>query len=214
MYYVESRELKSALSTDGQTFAPENGVRLSVGKPGELDAAGIIHPSIVQLKDGTYRLYYDGVEFESREQPAWRIMSASSKDGLNWVKDSGARIPVDKGEVDTTERFKFEMAFSAHADVEEDGSIALYFSAQGEPIKDAGIWRARSTDGVNFVVETKPVLGREPGFGNKKEGNPRVGPKGVPQDPLILHLSEGDRLFYWTPDGGTLSAFRAQNTQK
>ncbi|HEX5744196.1 MAG TPA: hypothetical protein VFX84_01975 [Candidatus Saccharimonadales bacterium] len=220
MYYVDGRDLKSATSQDAYEFTSEPGVRLSPGAEGELDHFGVVHPRILELPDGSYKLYYDG-HFRDSMGPDWRIMSASSKDGLTWVKDKGSRIPVDSDpnddgdtsddrEVDTAKRFKFEIASHGNV-IYEDGKYVMYFGAQGEPLSRSGIWRATSDDGINFGVEKAPVLARDPKYGDKLDTDLAGGPRGMPEDAFLLDLGGGkQRLFFWTSDKGLQSAIRAE----
>lgn len=95
MYFKDSGgNIKSAVSSDGLSFTVEAGTRLSKGPAGSLDSGSLIHPSVVTLPDGSFRMYYDGVNTTSINQGPdnWSIMSAKSKDGLAWEKDSGVRI--------------------------------------------------------------------------------------------------------------------------
>jgi len=200
MYYSNQGQLVSAISNDGLSFSQEPGVRLEKGKPGELDAYGITHPSIVKLPDDSFRMYYDG-QFKQEQGPHWRIMSASSKDGLTWIKDNDARIPVDTD----FGSYEANLSFSCHVQF-KDGKYVMYFSSEGNPMSASGIWRAVSTDGVNFTVEESPVLGRDPEFGDDEDSQTTGGPKGVPQDPYVIQTSQGERLFYWTSNKGYLTA--------
>lgn len=200
MYYSDRGDLVSAVSGDGFNFVAEPGVRLKKGSPGELDAYGLTHPSVVALPDGSFRMYYDG-QFKAEQGPHWRIMSAKSADGLTWTKDAGPRIPVDVRFGD----FEVNLAFSCHVQY-KDGKYIMYFSTEGNPISASGIWRAVSSDGINFTVEKSPVLGRDPGAGNEEDSQTIGGPKGVPQDPYVISTTEGERLFYWTSDKGYQSA--------
>lgn len=50
----------SAVSVDGLTWAKEPGVRLDLGPPGSFDERLLLQPSIVQLPDGRFRMYYAG----------------------------------------------------------------------------------------------------------------------------------------------------------
>lgn len=219
MYFntFPQNSIKSAISSNGLDFEMENGVRLSKGSVGSLDQGGIIHPSVVRLPDGTYKMYYDGVATNSSESgpDSWTVMSAGSTDGLAWVKDEGERIPTcneDDEKDDLSDSQDNEVqddaciggAWNVNARLEGE-KIILYFSASTESIENSGIWKASSYDGVNFTVEGLVLEQEEAYRGQRVESG--LGPKGVPQDPFVLELSGGYRLFYWTPEGGILSAF-------
>jgi hypothetical protein len=203
MYYSRAGDLASAISSDGFNFIEEPDIRLHRGASGDSDEFGIVHPSIVKLPDGTYRLYYDG-QHRQEPGPHWRIMSARSDDGLTWVKDEGIRVPAG---VESESGYEFDIAFSPHAEY-RDGQYILYFTSEGNPLRASGIWRAASSDGVNFTVEPQPVLARDPQFGDEPDPSSVGGPKGMPQDPFLLTVPGGQRLFYWTSDKGYQSAFR------
>jgi hypothetical protein len=205
MYFASgpTNSIKSAISSDGFTFKEEEGVRLNQGPPGSLDQAGLVHPSVISLPDGSFKMYYDGVSSSQPGQSgpsAWTIMSATSKDGLIWTKNEGARIKLKNALI--------ESAWSPHAEF-ENGIYLLYFSGGARPITKSGVWKATSKDGLNFTLEKKPVLGRDQEHGDRidESSMTELGPKGVPQDPFLLHTPNGDRLFYWTPDQGLQSAF-------
>lgn len=88
----------SAVSSDGIHFAPEPGVRLAL--------ENIFDPNVVQLPDGSYRMFLNMTD----------IISASSSDGLTFTKDDGIR--VEKGAV-------------PGAIVLPDGALRLYACVQG-----------------------------------------------------------------------------------
>ena len=90
MYYSDDdSNLMSATSQDGIKFTKESGIRLEKGSA--LDAYGILHPSILFLSDGSYKLYYDGQSTSTTEPSSWQILSASSEDGVTWIKDAGLK---------------------------------------------------------------------------------------------------------------------------
>lgn len=196
-----STSIKSAITIDGFNFTIEPGERLGAGPSGSLDQDGPIHPSVVGLPDGSFKMFYDGVLFDKKDtdQFTWTIMSAASPNGLNWQKDFGVRIEVDE------EDEEIFMAWSTHAEY-DNGVYTLYFSAEAEPASKSGIYRATSTNGLDFVIEEGPVIGRDPEFGDRDEQT-QFGPRGVPQDPFVLHTEQGERLFYWITEQGILSAF-------
>ena len=80
----------SAISDDGLTFAREPGVRIE--QESALEDFAVYAVEVLLLGDGTYRMYYAGW---SRDPVEGRIFSATSKDGLDWVKDEG--ICLDNG---------------------------------------------------------------------------------------------------------------------
>ncbi|MEX1061517.1 MAG: hypothetical protein WEC39_00145, partial [Patescibacteria group bacterium] len=83
---------QSAVSTDGLTWQIETGRRLLSG--GQNDPDDIAHPTVVALPQGGYRMYYDGEVRQTQQQFTWRVLSATSTDGLSFVKDEGVRLDV------------------------------------------------------------------------------------------------------------------------
>lgn len=88
----------SAVSDDGINFTLEEGVRFSM--------ENIFDPDVIQLPDGTYRMYLNSED----------ILSASSPDGLTFTADEGVR--VEKGAV-------------PGAILMPDGSVRLYACVNG-----------------------------------------------------------------------------------
>ncbi len=81
-----ARAIKSAISTDGLNFVEEDGDRLTY-LDNEYESGGIRGAKILVLKDGAYRMYYSAIKDE-----VWRVLSAVSSDGLNWVREQGVRL--------------------------------------------------------------------------------------------------------------------------
>ena len=77
MYYAGGKRVDfgdsilSATSTDGLVWTKEPGTRVALGSPGSFDDTAVLEPSILQLPDGRFRMYYVGFQ---RGTP--RILSA------------------------------------------------------------------------------------------------------------------------------------------
>jgi len=89
---------------DGQAenWKWEPGIRVNFGQSGDWDTTAVRAPEGVLLKDGRIRVYYIGWNgasgpYASNRQPGerWRILSALSADGLEFVKEPGVRIDLD-----------------------------------------------------------------------------------------------------------------------
>ena len=80
----------SAISEDGLHFVRESGVRIE--QETEYEDFAVYAVEILRLGDGGYRMYYAGW---SRDPVEGRIFSATSVDGLTWIKDDG--ICLDNG---------------------------------------------------------------------------------------------------------------------
>ena len=91
MYNMVSQGISCSISTDGLSFTLEK--QTCINKA-DFPAAtnGLTGPSIVKLKDGTYRAYFSDAVMAGTGPDPHFIMSATSSDGLTWKADSGVRI--------------------------------------------------------------------------------------------------------------------------
>jgi hypothetical protein len=192
---------KSALSTDGFKWSIESGIRLSPG--GESDPDSVVHPSVVALPQGGYRMYYDGEIRKTEQEFTWRILSATSADGLAWTKEKGVRIDV------ATAPLEADLVFNPHARyLTLTGTYELYFGVQtpNDEFID-GIYLATSTDGLLF---NDPIAQLTP---EKESGE--FGPGGQVgsyQDPFVLEIGTEKRMYYWIQGSGIYSARLASKT--
>ena len=84
-------------------LADDPGVRwikdpqVAIGPDTPLDSASILTPNVVRLPGGGYRMYYTGWG-PGRPVEASRgdILSARSTDGLQWTKDAGPLLDLDR----------------------------------------------------------------------------------------------------------------------
>jgi predicted GH43/DUF377 family glycosyl hydrolase len=81
----------SAVSDDGLQFEIEPGVRIAQ-ESAERESSAVYAPEVVRLGDGSYRMYYSGWS----EKIQGGIFSATSSDGLNWKKDPGPLLELDR----------------------------------------------------------------------------------------------------------------------
>ncbi|MCG2739958.1 MAG: hypothetical protein L6300_06925, partial [Syntrophaceae bacterium] len=79
-----ARAIMSATSEDGLNFTVEGGDRLTYNGS-SYESAGIRSAKILQLDNGTYRMYYHGIDGDEH----WRVLSATSQNGLNWTREVG-----------------------------------------------------------------------------------------------------------------------------
>lgn len=184
---------KSAVSNNGLAWTLESGVRLAPG--GTYDPDNIVHPTVIALPQGGYRMYYDGEVTKTQQEFTWRILSATSEDGLTWIKDDGVRINVDE------EPLEADLVWSSHAGYDDlTGTYELYFSVQSPEGKD-GIYLATSKDGLLFNIVETPQLAPETESGEFGPG----GQVGSYQDPFVLELETGKRMYYWVSGSGIYS---------
>ena len=92
----DRKHIISAISEDGLHFELEPGVRIPQTKP--LESYQTYAPEVVRLGDGTFRMYYAGWTEDPTVKKGspfnGRIFSATSHDGLEWVKDDGICLDI------------------------------------------------------------------------------------------------------------------------
>ncbi|NRA17506.1 MAG: hypothetical protein HRU04_18610 [Oceanospirillaceae bacterium] len=81
----------SAVSKDGLKFEIEPGIRIAQESQ-ERESYAVYAPEIIRLADSSYRMYYSGWSDKIRGG----IFSASSLDGLNFIKDAGPVLDLDR----------------------------------------------------------------------------------------------------------------------
>ncbi|HSX31404.1 MAG TPA: hypothetical protein VLE99_05800 [Candidatus Saccharimonadales bacterium] len=181
----------SAVSTDGMHWTQEPGIRLAASSTG-YDRDTMIHPTVIRLSDGTYKLYYDG-EIDDAHSYALahhyrKILSASSTDGLTWARDPGYRI--DEKPLHTWEAYSPKAMY-------QNGEVILRFTTPN------GIYQATSTDTLHFTISKNPIFspGRIPMPGDD-------GALGSYQDAYALSVPGGQRMYFWIDGQGIFSAFQ------
>lgn len=204
MYYSgrEKGEMRSTFTRDGLNFT-EEGECLPAGEAGAPDERGLVHLAPLRLPDGRLRVYYDA----QAPAPAWlrvvdviwQTTSAVSEDGLHFTREPGHRL--DRTQLNRQRNLRsrgvrFWYTWSVCPQYRE-GRYYLYTTALCLPQGKSGIWRATSTDGIHFVMDSEPSLCADD-----------LGGQGVPEDPYVLCTPEGERLYYWVRDRGTMVAFR------
>ena len=81
----------SAISEDGLEFAIEAGVRVGQ-EDADRESYCVYGAEVVRLGEGTYRMYYSGWS----EEIHGGIFAATSLDGLEWRKDPGPLLDLDR----------------------------------------------------------------------------------------------------------------------
>lgn len=200
LYYTDSSsgDFVSAITSDGTTFSQEDGVRLSTSQAGRK----IVHPHVVAVPTGGYRLYYDQ-ELENHPVGFGKnILSLYSEDGLTWVREKGVRI--GKKISGFAKLNKPGPVFSPFA-MYRNGKVLIYFTAENDnKQKKSGVWIAQSRDGKKFTVLSK-ALGIDPAVSDPTAG--QGGLTGNPQDTFIITTSTGSkRMYIWQAQEGIYSA--------
>lgn len=146
-------QIYSAVSSDGISWTQEAGERMR----------GATFPSVIKLKDGRFRMYYQG---QSQKQGETGIMSALSNDGLTWEQEDGIRIKKgQEGEHDTS-----NVAAPTVIELTDDNYLMIYRGSAGEnkygkmdkdkPAAIDYLISAVSSDGLNFTSKSVAVDSR------------------------------------------------------
>jgi hypothetical protein len=146
--------IKSATSSDGLSWTVESGYGLLGDGDGDSGSDGIpanekliSAPDVVQLSNGSYRVYYQA-QNQGTTPPDFRVKSATSTDGLSWTRE-GTRIDIENGS-------QSPVAFSiaAQTDVirfsDTDYVILLSANYQKSATLPSDLVIGTSTDGLNF----------------------------------------------------------------
>ncbi len=180
--------IKSALSNDCYNWMKETGRRIDYGGPGDYDYWAAQAPCVIQLDNGSYRMYYEGKK--SNTPPYYRILSAFSNDGFNWIKEPGIRVNAG-GVYDSTSVIKPEVIRL------EDGKFRLYYS--GNDVSNGRILSALSSDGINFIKESSIQLNYGGTYGSVGVG-----------DPTIIQISNNKfRMYHIGYDGSNVRILSA-----
>ena len=189
--------IRSAISRDGLNFTLEPGIRINAtGKPGD-PRFTVCNPTIVMLKDATYRIYYNGINSSQltplgpTNHTMWRIYTAKSDDGLTFTDDELAIDPTNSTWALQT---RDKWAALPTARLLPDGRIKIYYEGTGPaPWCPSLCGRAESVvsnDGVHFTWE---------GAVEFLTSNPKV-------PPLFNHswvlLPDGTNMLILYPDRG------------
>ncbi len=136
------------------TWVKEPGVRLDLDANDPSGTAGFHTPYVLQLDDGSFRMYYDAVG-------PGLVLSAHSTDGLDWTKEAGTRLAGGR----------------AHPHVLQinPSQFRMYYEVGGNRIGSA-----ISSDGLDWTIESDNLLtGVDPIVVERPEGGLRMYYRGV-----------------------------------
>ena len=191
------RAIMSAISEDGLNFTVEEGDRLTYTRDG-YESSGIRGAKILQPNNGSYRMYYHGID----ENSYWRVLSAVSSDGLNWIREKGVRL-------DPSDLCPPETGIGNIAPfITSDGIYHLYVTTKCDDENylnsKGGIFDTRSADGLTFTIYNTPII-ETYYLADSYTGNPGD-PKAVPQDPAVVMTDDGLRIYFGVYSGPTVIA--------
>ena len=152
MYYAVKEGIVSALSQDGVQWVKDEGIRLE-NELHNANQARVSGPAVFTLKDGGYRMLYEGSD---AKQHTFVILSAVSTDGLAWQREKGARLT-------DSNRFGQSIAASPSVVRNVNGELFCYYG-DGNTIKlatsaDQGVtWRKRSVSGLPDATVDPTVI--------------------------------------------------------
>jgi hypothetical protein len=134
-YDNSSTRILSAFSSDGESWVPEPGIRLSPQEGGAGEFR-VVSSEVVPVGDGSkLRMYFECCE--GSQAVTNSIRSATSSDGLKWTMDPGVRV-ASEGHNYASPRIVFL----------DDGPCRMYLFDRG-----LGIISLLSRDGLEFHQE-------------------------------------------------------------
>lgn len=176
MYYTGTGGIRLAISSDGLNFQ-EHGQVVANGPLGS-EQEMVTNPAVFQLKNGKYRIIYEG---SKNQQSIRKLYSTVSDDGLKWTKEDGVRL--EDSTVESKKGINQETIFTSVPDIVrlDNDCLRVYYTV----IDESRI--AESCDeGLSWQKIGKIM------FDNYPE---------VVQDPDIVRLDNGKyKLFFSTQD--------------
>jgi hypothetical protein len=137
------RRIGYATSANGLNWTKNPAPVLDVGTSGAFDDYMVTEPRVFRLDNGSYRMYYGGLRQSQQGIGVYRLMTASSPDGINWVKQNQVLFgPFDSG----------------FAIVKDGPQWHMWYG-----ISYNGLGYASSTDGLSWLPgNNNPVLTLNP----------------------------------------------------
>lgn len=121
----------------GSTFGLGPAPRPGSGQAVAPDAKGVAHPWVLQ-ESGAYRMWYEG--FDGK---VWRILYATSSDGIAWTRSGVVLEPGGDGDAD-------ERGVRHPIVVFRKGQFELWYQGQSRSSPDTHVMRAASADGASW----------------------------------------------------------------
>lgn len=169
----------SAISEDGLHWTRESGKRFYN------ETAHLGSPRCLLLEDGRYRLYCHEfpLPFQTGLKAGNNIISAISKDGINFLRESGIRI-TQETELETFAVYAPEVIRL------EDGTYRMYYAGWSKEPREGRIFGATSQDGLHWTKEKAICVNNGGAYQEIKVS-----------EPCITRLPDGRfRMFYEASD--------------
>jgi len=166
LFAIVSDGIASAVSDDGLAFTVEEGTRIKASDFGVEQLSG---GSLVELDDGTYRMYFSDLPKPGEGVKDHQVFSATSSDMLAWTAESGVRVGSGSG-IDMSAEHPFVVKRS-------DGTFRMFYYRNNP----TGLWTATSADGLTWEDQEST------GITEKTEGN----------DPDVVTLTDGRWRLYF-----------------
>lgn len=152
LYTTSSGGVNCSISSDGLTFTLEKANCLLASDYSE--TSGLAGPGVVQLSTGKWRAYFSGLPKAGTGPDPWKMYSASSDDGVNWVRDAGVRIGATSSSIKRSAEHPTAIRHS-------DNSITVFYFDNGADPEGTGkvysngngLHYSHSSDGLTFSEE-------------------------------------------------------------
>ncbi|MDP1852357.1 MAG: sialidase family protein [Candidatus Planktophila sp.] len=152
LYTTSSGGVNCSISTDGLTFTLEKANCLLASDYSE--SSGLAGPGVVQLSTGKWRAYFSGLPKAGTGPDPWKMYSASSDDGVDWIRDAGVRIGTGSSSIKRSAEHPTAIRHS-------DNSITVFYFDDGADPEGTGkiysngngLHYSHSSDGLNFSEE-------------------------------------------------------------
>jgi hypothetical protein len=134
-------DMFSSSSTDGVTFTRDPGTVLSPRSA----AYYVEGPTVFQLPDGTWRMYFNENTVAAKMQRDGEIWGASSKDGLSWTRDDA--VTMQAGEVESTmgvNKAPWKQILHPFVLKNPKGGYVMFYNSHSE------MYAATSVDGITW----------------------------------------------------------------
>jgi predicted GH43/DUF377 family glycosyl hydrolase len=139
-------------STDGIHFAMLDQPSILPGGPGEKDAGGVEDPTVVKMEDGSYVVYYTGVEADMAHGEMFYAVGPS----VDTLVKTGVALASTKSLGNTKE---------ATVDREKDGRWSLFYEYAADEASRVGLAIGPKVDGP-WDEQPTPFMPREDGWDN------------------------------------------------